>query len=75
MEYKHLTAEERYQINDLLREGFKQNKIAQLLNRSESTLSRELRRNKGERGWRPRQANLKAQERLTEWISTSAQPL
>ena len=66
MEYTHLTAEERYQIDDLLREGFKQKKIAGLLNRSESTLSRELRRNKGERGWRPRQAHMKAQERLSD---------
>jgi IS30 family transposase len=65
MEYKHLTEEERYQIDDLKREGFSQNKIAKLLSRSPSTLSREMNRNKGERGWRPRQAHCKAMERLS----------
>ncbi len=64
MDYKHLTEEERYQIDDLRREGFKQNQIAKKLGRSPSTLSRELRRNHGERGWRPRQAQLKSVERL-----------
>jgi transposase, IS30 family len=64
MEYNHLTEEERYQIDNLQREGFKQTEIARKLGRSRSTLSRELRRNKGERGWRPRQAQLKAVDRL-----------
>ena len=36
------------------------------MNCSASTLSQELRRNKGERGWRPRQAHIKAQKRLSE---------
>lgn len=65
MNYKHLTEQERYQIDDLLREGYSQIMIASQLGRSGSTLSRELRRNKGERGWRPRQAHMKADERLT----------
>ena len=65
MDYNHLTEEERYQIDDLRREGFSQRKIAKALRRSPSTLSRELNRNTGERGWRPRQAQLKAEERLT----------
>src|SRR5260221_1676729 len=64
MEYKHLTAEERYQIDDLRREGFNQAEIARKIGRSPSTLSRELSRNKGDRGWRPRQAQLKATELL-----------
>jgi IS30 family transposase len=64
MDYKHLTEEERYQIDDLQREGFKQGQIAEKLGRSPSTVSRELRRNEGERGWRPRQAQLKAVARL-----------
>jgi len=64
MDYKHLTEEERYQIDDLQREGFNQEEIAKKLGRSPSTLSRELRRNRGERGWRPRQAQLKAIKRL-----------
>jgi len=64
MNYKHLTEEERYQIDDMVREGFSQRDIAKTLNRSPATLSRELRRNKGERGWRPKQAQVKASERL-----------
>lgn len=64
MKYTHLTAEERYQIDDLKREGFSQISIAKKLCRSVSTVSRELSRNEGERGWKPRQAHLKASERL-----------
>ncbi len=66
MDYKHLTEDERYQIDDLRREGFSQKNIALALGRSPATISRELGRNKGGRGWRPRQAQLMAVERLTE---------
>ncbi len=48
MEYKHLTTEERYQIDEYLREDFSQAAIAKKLGRSPSTLSREFYRNKGE---------------------------
>lgn len=65
MGYTHLATDERYHIDELLREGFSQANIAKEIGRSASTLSRELRRNKGARGWRPRQAGLKALERLT----------
>lgn len=64
MDYKHLTEDERYQIDDMRREGFNQGAIALALNRSASTLSRELRRNEGDRGWRPKQAHQKATDRL-----------
>jgi IS30 family transposase len=64
MDYMHLTEEERYQIDDMRREGFNQVEIANTLKRSPSTISRELSRNEGDRGWRPRQAQLKAIERL-----------
>ena len=37
MDYKHLTADERYQIDDMRREGFNQKEIAGALNRSTST--------------------------------------
>jgi IS30 family transposase len=56
MNYTHLTQNERYQIYILSRAGHKQNEIAELLNRHSSTISRELARNKGLRGYRPRQA-------------------
>ena len=45
MEYTHLIETERYQIDDLRRDGFSQIVIAARLNRSPSTVSRELRRN------------------------------
>lgn len=64
MKYTHLTAEERYHIDDLRREGFTQIRISNELGRSAATISRELFRNKGECGWRPRQAALKATARL-----------
>jgi IS30 family transposase len=73
MDYMHLTEEERYQIDDLQREGFSQAMIAKRLERSGSTISRELHRNQGERGWRPRQAQLKATERLSARGAGNAQ--
>lgn len=63
MNYTHLTQEERYQISILDKAGHSQKEIAYLLNRSESTVSRELSRNRGMRGYRPQQAQRKADER------------
>lgn len=57
MRYTHLTQDERYQIHILQRGGHNQSEIATLLDRSKSTISRELKRNKGERGYRPRQSH------------------
>ena len=65
MSYKHLTEHERYHMDELLRNGATQLEIANELKRSPSTISRELRRNQGQRGWRPRQAYMKACERLS----------
>ncbi len=56
MTYTHLTREERYQIYALKKAGHKQYEIAELLERSKSTISRELARNCGGRGYRPKQA-------------------
>lgn len=75
MDYKHLTEEERYQIDDLRREGFNQKQIAKKIRRSPSTLSRELHRNEGERGWKPRQAQLKSVERLVARGSNNARKI
>jgi IS30 family transposase len=63
MNYTHLTREERYQIYALKKAGHKQIEIAELLERSESTISRELARNCGGRGYRPKQAHCMAEER------------
>ena len=56
MKYHQLTENERYQIYALNKAGHKQQTIATLLRRSPSTISRELQRNKGLRGYRPGQA-------------------
>lgn len=58
--YKQLTREERYIIRALLKEGFLQNYIATHLGRSASCISREITRNSGSKGYRPKQANEKA---------------
>ena len=50
MTYNQLTSEQRYTISILLQHGMKQNKIAEALKVSPSTISRELRRNSGKRG-------------------------
>jgi len=63
MNYTHLTQAERYQISILDKAGHQQKEIAHLLARSESTISRELSRNRGKRGYRPQQAQRKADER------------
>jgi hypothetical protein len=51
-----LTQEERYQIEALLKMGHHQSEIAVVLKRDKSTISREVRRNRGLRGYRPKQA-------------------
>jgi IS30 family transposase len=54
--YKQLTIEQRYQISGLLKAGLKATHIADEVGVNKSTISRELKRNKGQRGWRPKQA-------------------
>jgi IS30 family transposase len=63
MNYTHLTREERYQIYALTKAGHTQIEIAKVLERSASTISRELTRNCGGRGYRPKQAHSMAIER------------
>ena len=55
-DYTQLTQEERYQIAALLKMGDCQSEIADALNRDKSTISREVRRNRSLRGYRPGQA-------------------
>jgi IS30 family transposase len=54
--YTQLTQEERYQIYALMKAGHTQTDIAKVLGRHKSTISRELGRNRGLRGYRPKQA-------------------
>ena len=63
MSYTQLTREQRYQIYILHQEGHKQTRIAAALGFHKSTISRELRRNCGQKGYRPNQANEKALSR------------
>jgi IS30 family transposase len=59
--YTQLAQEQRYQIEALLKAGHNQTEIARVLGVDKSTISRELKRNRGLRGYRPKQA-----QRLTD---------
>lgn len=63
MLYSQLTEGERNQIHALKQARVSYRKIAIILKRDVSTIGREIRRNRGQRGYRPLQASLKAQER------------
>lgn len=56
MRYTHLSETERYQIKSMLNCSVGIAAIARELRRSESTIRRELKRNSGGRGYRPKQA-------------------
>ncbi len=55
--YKQLTLEQRYQSYALKKAGHVQTDIADFVRVHKSTISRELRRNWGQRGYRPKQAH------------------
>jgi IS30 family transposase len=55
--YTQLTCEQRYQISALLKAGHNQTQVAYHIGVHKSTVSRELRRNRGLRGYRPKQAH------------------
>ena len=57
MSYTQLTREQRYQIYALMKAGHNQSRIAILVGCHKSTISRELRRNRGQKGYRPYQAD------------------
>jgi IS30 family transposase len=61
--YRRVTYEDRCQIYALSKGGTSQESIASVLGVSQSTVSRELRRNRGQRGYRFKQAEAKAQAR------------
>jgi len=66
MNYKQLAREQRYQIYALMRAGHNQSRIAVLVGCDKSTISRELRRNRGLKGYRPYQADELAFSRQCE---------
>jgi IS30 family transposase len=63
MSYTQLTQEQRYQIYALLKMGHNQTEIANVIGVQKSTISRELQRNRGQRGYRPKQAHQMALSR------------
>ena len=63
MKYHHLTSEQRYTIDVLLRQKKSRKEIAQTIGVSQSTLCRELKRNSGQRGYHYQQAQVKAANR------------
>jgi IS30 family transposase len=56
MTYQHLSQDERYQIYALLKAGQAISRIAEIIRRHKSTVSRELTRNVGLKAYRPQQA-------------------
>jgi IS30 family transposase len=63
MNYTQLAREQRYQIYALMRAGHNQSQIAIVVGCHKSTISRELRRNRGLKGYRPFQADELAYDR------------
>lgn len=68
--YSQLTFEQRYQIYTMLNLSQTQSAIAEFLGVNKSTISRELSRNTGGRGYRPIQAHRFALERRDEKVRT-----
>ena len=66
MNYKQLAREQRYQIYALKKAGQNQTQIALILGCHKSTISRELRRNCGQRGYYPLLADKVARKRHRE---------
>ena len=63
MQYRRLTHEERYQLDVLLRSGLSTRAIARMMDRSPSTVSRELGRASNRRDYSPEKAQRAAKQR------------
>lgn len=61
--YTQLTEHQRYQIYALMKAGHNQTETARIIGVHKATISREVRRNRGLRGYRPRQAQQLARVR------------
>src|SRR6476469_665352 len=66
--YRQLTQAQRYQIYALKKTKHSLSEIAAVIEVHKSTVSRELRRNRGQRGYRPQQAQDLALERRPKAI-------
>jgi len=67
-QYTQLTQEKRYQIYAFMKANFSKIAIASEIGVHKSTISRELRRNRGKKGYRPKQAHAMAIHRRTKAI-------
>jgi transposase, IS30 family len=67
--YRQLTQEQRYQIYALKQTGHTFTEIAEVIGVHKSTVCRELKRNRGQRGYRPQQAQSLAMERRQKAVS------
>ncbi len=67
--YTQLTREQRYQIFALKKVGISQKAIAEEIGVNKSTISRELSRNTGLRGYRPKQAHEFALSRRADKVT------
>jgi len=74
MTYTQLTREQRYQISALMKAGLYQSQIAKIIGVHKSTVSREIRRNRGLRGYRPKQAHLFAENRRARAVKARISP-
>jgi IS30 family transposase len=66
--YTQLTQEQRYQIYALKKTGHSYSEIAEVIGVHKSSVSRELKRNRGQCGYRPQQAQSLAMERRQKGV-------
>src|SRR5205085_7130873 len=74
MSYKQLTQNQRYQIYACMKANWSQLEIADEIGVHPSTISREIKRNRGGRGYRPKQAQQRTEERKLLHITTRIAP-
>jgi len=74
MTYRQLTQEQRYQIYASMKANWSQLEIACEVGVHPSTISREVKRNRGGRGYRPKQADEMARARKLNHITTRIEP-
>lgn len=72
--YTQLTQTQRYQIQALLKAGHSQTDIAQIVGVHKSTICRELQRNSGLRGYRPKQAHQRCLKHRASKTRVSIEP-
>lgn len=72
--YTQLTQEQRYQIYALMKASHSQTEIAKIVGVHKSTVSREVRRNQGLKGYRPQQAHQWALRRRQDKVPLRVTP-